>query len=179
MTETGGGCVYDGLPLDGVECAIDDEGRVRLRGPMRFRRYRCDEAATRAAIDADGWFTTGDLGRLDEGRLTVLGRADDVVVSGGENVPAAAVAALLRGHPGVEDAAVTGVADPDWGERVVAVVVPRDATAPPELASLRAHVHARMPASWAPRQLVLVDGLPRDAMGKVTRTSLRSVVPQR
>jgi o-succinylbenzoate---CoA ligase len=176
MTETGGGCVYDGVPLSGVELDLRDDGRIRVRGSVRFRRYRGDADATDAAIDADGWFTTGDLGRFDDGRLTVLGRADDVIVSGGENVPVAVVAATLLSHAGVADVAVVGRPDADWGERVVAVVVPRDASAAPGLAELREHVGHTQPVAFAPRELVLVDALPRDAMGKVTSASLREVV---
>ena len=99
MAETCGGCVYDGLPLDGVGLALAADGRIRLTGPMLFDGYVDDEPATRAAL-VDGWFVTSDAGRLDEdGRLSVLGRVDDMVVSGGVNVPAAAVGARLREHP--------------------------------------------------------------------------------
>ena len=120
--ETCGGCVYDGLPLDGVGLALAADGRIRLAGPTLFSGYLDDDAATRAAL-VDGWFLTSDAGRLDEeGRLRVLGRVDDMVVSGGVNVPAAAVAARLREHPAVVGAEVVGVPDPEWGNRVVAVL---------------------------------------------------------
>src|SRR6478609_3646115 len=120
--ETCGGCVYDGLPLDGVALALSTDGRIRITGPTLFDRYLDDEPATRAAL-VDGWFVTSDAGRLDEdGRLSVLGRVDDMVVSGGVNVPAAAVAARLREHPAVTAAEVVGVPDVEWGNRVVAVV---------------------------------------------------------
>ena len=123
MAETCGGCVYDGLPLDGVGLALATDGRVRLAGPTLFDGYLDDAAAT-AEVLVDGWFHTSDAGRLDEdGRLQVLGRVDDMVVSGGVNVPAAAVAARLREHPQVRAAEVVGIADPEWGNRVVAVVV--------------------------------------------------------
>ena len=177
MTETCGGCVYDGRPLDGVEVALTADGRVRLRGAVRFAGYRGDPAATAAAVDEAGWFTTGDVGRREpDGRLTVLGRADDVVVTGGENVPLAAVVAALRTHPAVADAAALGRPDPEWGEVVHAVVVPRDPAAPPTLDALRDHVRARHPAAFAPRGLTVVGALPRDAMGKVTRAALRTVL---
>ena len=94
-----------------------------MRGPMLFDGYDGDPAATAEAL-ADGWFLTSDAGRLDEdGRLHVLGRLDDMVISGGVNVPTPAVAARLREHPGVADAAVVGVPDEEWGQRVVAFVV--------------------------------------------------------
>lgn len=177
MTETCGGCVYDGRPLDGVEVALRDDGRVRLRGAVRFAGYRGDPAATAAAVDADGWLTTGDLGTWSEdGRLVVHGRADDVVVCGGEKVPLPAVVAALRTHPGVVDATAVGVPDPEWGEVVHAVVVPRDPAAPPDLAAVRAHVRERLPPAHAPRGLTIVPALPRDGLGKVTRAALRAAI---
>lgn len=176
MSETCGGCVYDGLPLDGVEVSLAPDDRIRLRGEVRFDGYRGDPAATAAAIDGDGWFTSGDLGALDDhGRVRVLGRADAVVVTGGENVPLPPVVAALRAHPAVADAAAVGVPDPEWGAVVRAVIVPRDAAPIPTLAELRAHVRASLPAAHAPRQLAVVDTLPRDAMGKVTDATLRDL----
>src|SRR3954451_22497623 len=118
MAETCGGCVYDGLPLDGVGVAVAADGRVRLTGPMLFEGYLDDPTAT-AEVLVDGWFHTSDAGLLDEDdRLRVLGRVDDMVVSGGVNVPAAAVAARLREHPRVAAADVVGLPDPEWGHRV-------------------------------------------------------------
>ncbi|MEX1163857.1 MAG: AMP-binding protein [Nitriliruptor sp.] len=177
MTETCGGCVYDGHPLAGAEVALAGDDRIRLRGEMLFSGYRGDPTATAATVDDDGWFTTSDVGRLGEdGRLTVLGRADDVVVSGGENVPLAVVVAALRSHPDVADATAVGEPDPEWGERVHAVVVPRDLAAPPTEADLREHVRGDHPAAFAPRRVTFVQELPRDAMGKVTRSSLRAAI---
>ena len=174
MTETGGGCAYDGVALDDVEVAIRDDGRVLLRGPMLFRRYRHDPDATERARTREGWFVTGDLGRLVDGRLEVLGRADDQVITGGENVAVAPVAAALRAHPSVADAVVIGRPDQRWGEVLVAVVVPRPG-AVPDLATLRAHVQTTLPAAHAPRALRLVEELPRDRMGKITETRLRDL----
>jgi o-succinylbenzoate---CoA ligase len=178
MTESCGGCVYDGVPLDGVEVDAPPSGPaggpVRLRGPVLSSGYRTADA-DRPVVDDEGWFTTGDLGRVVAGRLEVVGRADDVVVSGGENVPAAAVAARLREHPRVADAGVAGREDPEWGEVVVAVVVPQDPAAPPTIDELRDHVGAVYPPPFAPRRLVVVEHLPRDRMGKVTRESLRTL----
>ena len=149
MTETGSGVVYDGVPLDGVEVAVVD-GEVRLRCPMLLRAYR-DGTDPR---DADGWFPTGDAGGWDEGtgRLRVHGRIGDVIVTGGEKVWPAAVERVLTAHPGVAEVAVVGVADPAWGARVVAVVVPRDPARPPALAAVRDAVKAELPAyAGAPR----------------------------
>jgi o-succinylbenzoate---CoA ligase len=175
MAETCGGCVYDGLPLDGVGLAIAVDGRVRLSGPTLFDGYLDDPAAT-AGVLVDGWFLTSDAGRLDEdGRLHVLGRLDDMVVSGGVNVPAAAVAARLREHPDVAGAEVVGVPDPEWGQRVVAVltlVEPGDAMA---LERVRDWVGERHPRAWAPRDVVVVPALPMLTNGKVDRVAVRAL----
>ena len=180
MTETVGGCVYDGHPFEDVEVAVDERGRIRIRGPVLLHGYRHARAGgppvSTDPREAHGWFTTADLGRFVDGRLEVLGRADDVLISGGENVPLAAVARLLAGHPAVAEAAVTAVADPRWGEVPVAVVVPSDPGAPPGLEELVAHVRSDAPAAYAPARLVLVPRLPRDAMGKLPRAALDAVV---
>jgi o-succinylbenzoate---CoA ligase len=169
MTETGSGVVYDGMPLDGVEVRVV-EGQIELRCPMLLRAYR-DGHDPRGA---DGWFPTGDGGAWDEvaGRLRVFGRLGDLIVTGGENVWPAAVERVLAAHPGVREVAVVGRPDAEWGQRVVALVVPTDAAAPPALAGLRAAVREELPAYAAPRELVLVDALPRTASGKLARTRL-------
>lgn len=168
MTETCGGCVYDGIALDGVGIRVVDDV-VEIAGPVLFRGYRNDPART-ATVLRDGWFRTSDLGELgSDGRLRVLGRADDVIVSGGEKIPAAALEALLAEHPGVGEAAVTGRQDAEWGQRVIAYVVPAEEVPVPDLAELRAFVAARAPAPWAPREVVVVDALPRTALGKLIR----------
>lgn len=172
MAETCGGCVYDGYALDGVAVALGNEGRIRLGGPILFDGYDGDPAAT-AEVLVDGWFLTSDAGRLDEdGRLQVLGRLDDVVVSGGVNVPTPAVAARLREHPDVRDAAVVGVPDEEWGNRVVAFVVPTGSTVV-DLATARDWVTAIHPRSWAPRALVVVDALSVLPNGKLDRLALQ------
>jgi o-succinylbenzoate---CoA ligase len=172
MTETCGGCVYDGVPLDGVAVAIDPDGRVLLRGTVLADGYRVG-ARLVPLRDAGGWFRSNDVGRFDDGRLVVTGRSDDIVVSGGVNVATTEVAAVLRTHPRVADAAVIGVADAEWGLRVVAYVVATDATAPPAPEDLRAHVRATAPAAMVPRQVEVVASLPRTALGKVDRGALR------
>ena len=121
--ETAGGCVYDGVALDGVGLAVDGDGRLRIAGPVLFDRYDGDPALT-ARVLVDGWFLTSDAARIDaDGRLQVLGRLDDIVVTGGVNVPAPAVARRLRDHPAVAEVEVLGVADAEWGNRLVAFVV--------------------------------------------------------
>lgn len=168
MTETAGGCVYDGRPLDGVDIDIGADGRIRIRGPVLFGGYRGGPVSPRS----DGWFVTSDLGRwAADGRLEVLGRADDMIVTGGENVAAARVVDLLLAHPSVAEAAVIGRPDPEWGARVVAVVVPAEG-AIPTLPELRAHVVAAASAAHAPRELLLVDRLPLLPSGKLDRAAL-------
>jgi O-succinylbenzoic acid--CoA ligase len=176
MSETCGGCVYDGLPLDGVRVEVRDSdpdgpgGRIWISGPVLFEGYRGGPQAP-----ADGWFQTGDVGRLDRGtgRLTVLGRADDVINTGGHKVVPGEVVAALQSCPGVKDAVVVGQADPEWGERVVAVVVPADPGDPPTLKMLRMHVKERLPRYAAPSRVVLVEAVPLLPSGKQDLARLR------
>lgn len=169
--ETCGGCVYDGVPLDGVAVALGERGRIRLGGPTLFSGYLGDPALTAGAL-VDGWFLTSDAGRLDEdGRLQVLGRLDDVVVTGGVNVPAPAVAARLRQHPSVGAAEVLGVPDEEWGNRLVAFVV-----GSLSLDDARDWVSAERPRSWAPRQLVTLEEIPLLPNGKPDRRALKGLV---
>lgn len=174
MTETGSGVVYDGWPLDGVEVAIGDgrtgaPGEVLVRGPMLLRAYR-DGTDPRTP---DGWLPTGDAGAVDaEGRLSVMGRMADVVVTGGEKVWPTAVERVLQAVPGVAEVAVGGRPDPEWGQRVVAYVVPSSPAEAPTLDSLRSAVRAELAPWAAPRQLVLTASLPRTPGGKVRRARL-------
>lgn len=181
MTETVGGCVYDGVPLDDVEVAVGSADRViRLRGPVLLHGYRGrdrhGQLRSTPALDRHGWFRTSDLGRMTDGRLEVLARADDVLVSGGENVPVPAVVAGLLSHPEVADAAVLPASDARWGQVPVAVIVPRDPASPPTLEQLRAHVRRDAPAAYAPAQLIVLPALPRDGLGKVSRARLERLV---
>ncbi len=169
MSETCGGCVYDGVPLDGVEVRIDPDGQVELSGPVLFDGYEGEPERT-ADVLRDGWLRTNDLGRIgDDGRLRVLGRVDDVVISGGVKVPSAAVEAALRTHPAVTDVAVVGVPDPEWGERVVALVAAEGAVTLEELREVVT------PRSWAPRRVRRVDRLPLLGNGKVDRQALQGL----
>jgi O-succinylbenzoic acid--CoA ligase len=171
MTETGSGIVYHGRPLDGVEVRVAPAtGEIHVRGPMLLRAYR-DGTDPK---DADGWLPTGDIGSLDEatGVLHVDGRAGDLIISGGEIVWPAAVEAILADHPTVAEVVVVGRPDPEWGERVVAVVVPADLTAPPALDALRDAVKQQLGPWAAPKELELVASLPRTAIGKVRRDAV-------
>lgn len=176
LSETCGGCVLDGQPLPGVKLRIALDGEVLVRGPVVMRGYRGDPTAT-AAVLRGGWLCTGDLGRLDEdGRLRILGRCRDLVVSGGVNVHPAAVERVLAAHPAVVEAGVAGLPDPEWGERVTAWVVPADPGAPPDLEELRTFARDRLAAAELPRQLVLVDRLPRTDAGKLRRHLLPALL---
>ncbi|MAS56321.1 MAG: AMP-dependent synthetase [Pimelobacter sp.] len=173
--ETCGGCVYDGLPLDGIEVASDPDGRLRVRGPMLFDGYEGDPDLTEQVL-VDGWFVTADAGEVrPDGTLRVLGRLDDVVVSGGVNVPGPAVAARLRAHPQVAQAEVVGVPDPEWGNRLVAFVVGTPGAGAVEAEVLRAWVRAAHPRAWAPRQVVAVPEIPVLANGKPDRLRLQDL----
>jgi O-succinylbenzoic acid--CoA ligase len=168
--ETCGGVVYDGVPLDGVGVALGADNRVRLAGPTLFDGYVDDPALT-AEVLVDGWFLTSDAGRLDpDGRLQVLGRLDDVVVSGGVNVPGPAVAARLREHPAVAAAEVVGVPDEEWGHRLVAFVV-----GPLALEEARDWVAVAHPRAWAPRQVVELEAIPLLGNGKPDRVRLQEL----
>lgn len=170
LTETGSGIVYDGVPLPGVEITIDAATKeVRLRGPMLMRAYRTGARA----LDADGWLATGDAGELGvDGKLLIHGRVGDMIITGGENVWPAPVEAALLSHPSVAEVAVAGRTDPEWGQRVVAWVVPTDGAHPPRLDELRRLVAEAVAPFAAPRQVVLVDHLPRTSIGKVQRALL-------
>ncbi len=174
MTETGSGLVYDGVPLDGAAVAIGDgtlgaPGEVLVRGPMLLRAYR---DGTVPLLDG-GWLPTGDAGALDsDGRLHVHGRMAEVIVTGGEKVWPVAVERVLAGHSAVAEVAVAGWPDPEWGQRVVAHVVPATGALPPTLDELRELVKAHLGSWSAPRDLVLVTSLPRTPSGKVRRSAL-------
>lgn len=190
MTETVGGCVYDGVPLDGVRMRLAGDGRIQLGGAVLARGYRgLPELSARAF--ADGWFTTADLGAItgsapDGAVLRVLGRADDVAITGGEKVVLGAVEASLAAHPAVREVSVVAVPDPEWGERIVAWVIPAATAAGDDAArdladddreaaaTLREHVRADLGRAAVPREIRLVDELPRLALGKVDRAGLRA-----
>ena len=153
-----------GRPLGANEFALTADGRIRIRGPQVMAGY-----VGGGGIGTDGWLTTGDLGKIDEkGRLTVSGRADDILISGGSNIHPLTVESCLAGCPGIRDVAVTGLPDPVWGDRIVALVV-GDAT--PE--DIAAWCRTRLPRAARPRHIIRLAGLPRNATGKLERAALR------
>ncbi|HUA27544.1 MAG TPA: AMP-binding protein [Streptosporangiaceae bacterium] len=178
MSETGGGCVYDGMPLDDVSVDIGPGGRIRIAGPVLFSGYRLRPDLTARARDGR-WFITSDIGSISpSGELMVRGRADDVINTGGEKVVAAEVEAALGNCAGVRDVAVVGRPDREWGEVVTAVVVPVDPSQPPHLAGIREHVRHRLPVHAAPAGLVLMPKLPMLASGKPDREALKAHVAE-
>ncbi|MGH3771027.1 MAG: o-succinylbenzoate--CoA ligase [Pseudonocardiaceae bacterium] len=179
MTETAGGCVYDGWPLDGVQVRLDSEGIIELAGPMLATGYLQAPEETAAAFH-DGWFRTSDLGQLDgQGRLRVLGRADDVIITGGLNVAPAEVEAVLTGLPGVAAACVVGLPDPEWGQRVTAVVIPTDPGRPPDPGALRVAARRLLTGAQIPKEIILFDALPLRGIGKPDRGAIRTILAAR
>jgi o-succinylbenzoate---CoA ligase len=170
MSETAGGCVYDGRALDGVTVRID-EGRVVLGGAMVADGYR--NPAVPDPFAEPGWFRTDDLGVLDDtGALSILGRVDDAISTGGLTVLPQLVENALAGHPGVAECAVFAVPDERLGQRVVAAIVPASDCAAPDLAGVRAFVAKTLDGTAAPREIHLVDALPRRGIGKLDRKAL-------
>ena len=168
-SETSGGCVYDGLPLDGVGVTLGAEGRVRIAGPTLFSHYDNDPELTAECV-VDGWFLTSDAGRFDDdGRLQIVGRVDDVVISGGVKIPLATVAERLRQHLQVEQAEVFGMPDVEWGQRLVAVIVGTASDA-----ELRDWISMMHPRSWAPRDFLRAASLPLLPNGKVDRQAIQA-----
>jgi len=179
MSETSGGVVYDGRPLDGVDVALGPGGRISIGGPTVFAGYRLRPDLTAGAL-VDGRHVTQDVGRFDDdGRLHVVGRADDVVITGGVNVSTGAVERVLAEHPDVAVCAVVGVPDREWGERVVAVVQPASWTEAPTLEQLRSFAGDRLEPAALPKELVTVGQLPMLASGKPDRDAVRTLVAAR
>jgi O-succinylbenzoic acid--CoA ligase len=175
MSETCGGCVYDGVPLDGVEVGFTADGRIEISGPVLFSGYRLAPALTAAALDG-GRFRTSDLGYLDAGgRLVIRGRADTVINTGGEKVVPGEVEAVLGTSAGVADVVVVGVPDAQWGELVTAFVIPTDPDNPPDLYEIRAIVRQSLSAHAAPKKVLVMPVFPLLPSGKPDRAALRDL----
>ena len=175
-SETAGGCVYDGLPLDGVRLRVDEAdsggtGRITVGGVTLAKGYRNPPQPDPFA--ESGWFHTSDLGLIEAGELRVLGRADEAISTGGLTVLPDPVERVLAGHPAVVDCAVFGVPDERLGQRVAAAVIADALSPPPTLAELKELVGSALDRSAAPRELHIVDELPRNGMGKLDRRALR------
>jgi len=174
QSETWGGCVANGVPIPGARVRLGPKDEIEIAGAMVMRDYRREPEASRQAFTHDGWLRTGDIGVLTDGHVQVVDRLRDLVITGGVNVSPVEVEQVLALHPAVADCAVTGRPDPEWGERVVAHIVPRDASAPPSLDDLRTFGRERLTAPKLPRELELVDEIPRSTGGKVLRRELRN-----
>ncbi|GLB67637.1 AMP-binding protein [Arthrobacter mangrovi] len=173
MSETCGGCVYDGVPLEGVRLAFD-QGRILIGGDVVAAGYLDNPELTAAHFHhAEGtrWFRTSDLGALHDGVLLVSGRADDVLITGGVKVSAAAVAAAIEAVPGVRAALVAGIDNPEWGTQVGAAVV---GTATED--EIRAHVRRELGGPAAPRHIVPLDALPLLENGKPDRLAVAELL---
>jgi O-succinylbenzoic acid--CoA ligase len=194
MSETAGGCVYDGLALGGVTVRLIEEldeanrrdrprsgdnrsgdsglGRIEVTGPMLASGYRLRQDDTASAF-SNGWFHTGDLGRwTDGGLLEVLGRTDDMIITGGLKIAPALVERVLTAQPGVLEACVLGVPDPEWGHAVVAAIVLADPAQPPPVDALRQAVMASAGRAAIPKVVRFLDALPLRGPGKVDRQAL-------
>lgn len=187
MSETCGGCVYDGQPLPGVSMDVDQAtGAIWLSGPMLATGYLGDEERTRrcfvsrpqAGEPARRWFITSDRGHIVDGRLQVLGRLDDVIISGGIKVEPGPIEALLALNPLVSECAVVGLPDLQWGQVVTAVVVPASMPGLGRvdegaiLAQIRVYLEQKLSGAQCPKQVLLADALPYKGIGKVDRRAL-------
>ncbi|ROP60746.1 AMP-binding protein [Curtobacterium sp. ZW137] len=171
-SETSGGCVYDGVPFGTVGTELVD-GELWLRGPMLAEGYLGDDERTASTfVERDGhrWYRTGDAATIEDGTVRVLGRLDDVVISGGEKVPLGLVERLVRELPGQESAVVTRRASGEWGE-VPVVVTAR----PLDLERVRAHVGAALGRAARPADVLVLDEVPMLASGKPDRRAIRSI----
>ena len=168
LTETMGGVAYNGVALDGVEIRSSDSGEIEVRGDMLFRAYR-DGANPK---DEGGWFTTGDLGEINNGVLAVHGRRDDLINTGGYKVWPKSIENAINQMPGVVDCVVMGLPDEKWGAAVCAWIILQDSTHSLKLDDARRHVKQTLPDYCAPQRIFIVDQIPRSALGKVRTAEL-------
>ncbi len=171
LTESCGGVVYDGRPFSGTQLRIGERARIELSGPTLMEGYLHDPQATAIAFSVDGWLRTSDAGDLDdEGRLTVHGRLDDAILTGGEVVWPEEVEAVLRTHPKVADVVVVGRPHADWGQQVTALAVAVDPGDPPDPSELLDRARHGLASYKVPRTVEVVGDLPRTRSGKLRRS---------
>jgi len=178
MSETAGGCVYDGRPLDVSFVKLDNDDRIRLGGDTLAKGYLGEPALTAAAFSEDPggttWFRTDDIGHLDDrGRLVVDGRLDDLINTGGLKVAPRLVEAALAGLDGVAEVVVVGSSDPEWGQVVSAAIVVMQGSSPPTLDDVRDQLRGILPDHALPRRLVILAELPLHGPGKHDRAAVR------
>ena len=162
------------VTLEGKEAGIGEEGEIRAKAPQLMKGY-LDSSLDAEAFDEDGWFRTGDLGRIDaDGMVTITGRVKDIIIRNMENISAKEVEDLLFTHPKVGDVAVVGLPDPKTGERVCAVVVPADAEDAPTFEELVGFCREQgLMTQKLPERLEIVEALPRNPTGKILKFELR------
>ena len=175
LTETMGGVVYNRTALTGIEISISADQEILVRGPVLMNRYYQPQLGH--PVDSEGWLHTGDLGSMSpDNQLSVVGRRSELIISGGENIWPEAVEAALVNHPDVSDVCVVGVDDQEWGQRVVAFIVPANTSAAHSLTEWREFVAESLPRFMAPRQVVIINSIPRSALGKPQRQALREIL---
>jgi O-succinylbenzoic acid--CoA ligase len=174
-TETAGGCVYDGVPLRGVDVAVDGEGRILISGPVLFDSYADGGDDGTELRDGKRWLRMPDAGELADGTLSVLGRLDDVIVTGAFKVHPVSVERALLALPSIAEAAVVAVPDDEWGETVVALVVRSPGAGAPDAPALRETLARTLPRYALPRETVIVETLPLLDSGKIDRRAARAL----
>jgi malonyl-CoA/methylmalonyl-CoA synthetase len=174
-----------GVPLPGTEARVvdmanrtsvgtDTPGELEVKGPNVFSGYWKKTKETRQSFTPDGWFKTGDLAEVDDqGRFSIVGRVKDLIISGGLNISPFEVEQAIHTHPGVLESAVIGVGDRDFGEKVVAYMVLENPNHPPSLESIQNTCKKRLASYKKPKEIYVLESLPRNAMGKVEKTMLR------
>ncbi|MFC4375808.1 o-succinylbenzoate--CoA ligase [Nocardia halotolerans] len=172
MSETCGGCVYEGVPLDGTEVRIED-GRVVLGGAMIARGYR--NLPDHPAFAEPGWFRTEDAGTFENGVLSISGRLDEAIMTGGLLVIPQVVEAVLATHPGIRECLVLGLPDERLGQRVAVAIVPAPG-ASPTLDEIRGYVVAELDSIAAPRELAVLEEMPVRGPGKPDRAAVRRLL---
>jgi O-succinylbenzoic acid--CoA ligase len=163
-----------GPPLPGLEIGLDERGRVRLRGPSVMLGYVSPDHDPGEGLDEEGWFVTNDLGQISsEGSLTVLGRADDMLISGGKNIHPAEVEPYLAACPGVDEVAIVGRSDAVWGN--ILVIIYAGSASPEEVLSWS---RERLEGAYRPREAHCVSVLPKNRIGKPDREKLRELAAE-
>lgn len=168
LTETMGGVAYNGRTLDGAEIQVNNESEIMVRGAMLFRAYRHGSNPK----SESGWFATGDLGQIIDGVLAVHGRKDDLINTGGYKVWPRIVENSINQITEINECVVKGIPDETWGQVVCAWIVLQNQNQPLSLNDVRQHVRRTLPDYCAPKQIFIVDQIPRSALGKVRLSDL-------
>ena len=177
MTEMCGGCIYDGVPLPGVEVRIGSDEKISLKGPMRAEGY-FNNVHTTNEVFIDSWFITNDFGKIgSDGRLEVRGRADDIIISGGEKISPTAITELLRSHFPRTELLLLGIPDQEWGQSLRLIATKSDETDALTLKVAREIVATTFGKVAAPRSLLLLSELPTKENGKVDLQHLIDAIP--